>query len=130
VLTWNRERFRDAESVLNLARSRTGVRDVSDNIRLVLVRWWREAHNPLFSSEVQAAFNVCARELQEAMSEHDDAMLSPKEAARECRWTVGTIRKMLADGRLPNEGSPGRPKVRRKALQDAVNGTRKLRVVG
>lgn len=84
----------------------------------------REAERVQALVRADLVWKLAADELDASIAEEADTLLTPKEAAKECPWSESTIRKMLADGRLPNEGAERRPRVRRRALQERAHGPR------
>lgn len=91
------------------------------NLHSLATNWRRQVDSPFVPDEVRRAVEACAADLESFARDQDNALLSPKEAAKECGLKPATIRKRLSDGRLPNEGGKGRPKVRRAALRQAMS---------
>lgn len=97
---------------------------------LDLAAEWRErVASPFVPVDVRRAVEACAHELEAAVVERENELLSPKEAAAETGLAPATIRKRLSTGKLPNEGSPNRPRVRRRDLYESTGVARRLRVV-
>lgn len=90
------------------------------NLAELPTRWRQRAFDPFVPEAVRAAVQACADDLEGALRDRDNALLSPKEAAHECGRSEATIRKWLGNGELVNEGKPGRPKVRRRVLMEKV----------
>ena len=54
-----------------------------------------------------------AAELLEAMREANDQQLTLSEAASESGYSVRRLRELIAEGRIPNAGRKGAPRIRR-----------------
>ena len=61
-------------------------------------------------------FRLCARELEEAVRSDQDESLTLQEAAATSGYSADHIRHQVADGKLPNVGRKGSPRVRRGDL--------------
>lgn len=94
-------------------------------------KWRLEVSSPFITTEVRQAVRACAADLEKWVRDEENALLTPKEASLECGLAPATIRKKLANGVLPNEGGPHRPRVRRRVLKEALSKqvARKLEVV-
>jgi hypothetical protein len=89
-------------------------------------QWREQASSPFVVPDVQRTILACAADLEDAIRDHDNELLTPKQAAAECFLAEGTVRNWLANDKLPNEGGPYKPLVRRKALHVAVNKRRAI----
>jgi hypothetical protein len=70
-----------------------------------------------FGAESQAcAVERCAEELEAAIAETADELLSLEAAALESGHTVRALRHLIATGRVPNAGKKGAPRIRRADL--------------
>lgn len=62
------------------------------------------------------ALEAAAAELETALRAADDEPLTLSEAARESGYSVRRLRELIAEGRLPNAGRRGAPRIRRGDL--------------
>jgi hypothetical protein len=77
----------------------------------------RAAELRRFGAEPQAvAVEACADELASALCEHDLEALTLEQAAAESGYTYSAIEKGVRAGRIPNAGTKGAPRVRRRDL--------------
>ena len=63
-----------------------------------------------------AAFERAAIELEAELADHDDEVLSLNQAAHESRYSAEHLRRMIREGKLPNAGRKGSPRIRRRDL--------------
>ena len=63
-----------------------------------------------------AALEACAAELETALRDRDETTLSLTEAARESGYTADHLGRLVRDGRIPNAGRPGVPRIARVHL--------------
>ncbi|GMV07923.1 MAG: hypothetical protein AMXMBFR53_41980 [Gemmatimonadota bacterium] len=88
-----------------------------------LVALWRERAADLrrwaAAEGAACALEVAAGELQAALREAADALVTTREAARISGRSARTLRAMVADGRLRNHGRRGAPRFRRGDLLGA-----------
>ena len=66
--------------------------------------------------DLAALAEAHADELEEAIREAEDELLSPAEAARESGYSERRLRELRTEGRLVDYGEPGRPRYRRGEL--------------
>lgn len=66
--------------------------------------------------EIARVYEIVARELDEALRVHGDTPLTLAEAARESGYSEDHLRHLVADGKIPNAGQKGRPRIRRRDL--------------
>lgn len=59
-------------------------------------------------------------EFDEASRSEAEALLNLTDAARECGYSPGALGRMVRAGRIPNQGRPGAPKLRRSDLPKKV----------
>jgi hypothetical protein len=70
-----------------------------------------------YGAEPQAvALERAAAELEAALHEHDAEELGLTQGAAESGYTPRRLAQMLAEGRIPNRGRKGAPKIRRSDL--------------
>ena len=63
-----------------------------------------------------AALETCAASLETALRDRDETTLSLTEAARESGYTADHLGRLVRDGRIPNAGRPGAPRIARVHL--------------
>ena len=87
---------------------------------LNLARKWREEALPLeeryIDPRVAELFRLHARELEEAVQDAEEEVLTIGEAAGTSGNSVDHIRHLVAEGKIPNIGVRGSPRVRRGDL--------------
>ncbi len=69
-----------------------------------------------FDERGAALYRHLAAELQEALREAADEVLTLAEASSESGYSESRLRHLIADGTLPQAGERGRPRVRRGDL--------------
>ena len=80
---------------------------------------WRRQAKALrrYGGETPAvALESCAAELETTLRERDETTLSLTEAARESGYSADHLGRLVRDGRIPNVGRPGAPRIARKHL--------------
>ncbi len=80
---------------------------------------WRRQAKALrrYGSEPPAvALERCANELETTLVERDETTLSLVEAARESGYSADHLGRLVRDGRIPNAGRPGAPRIARVHL--------------
>ena len=80
---------------------------------------WRRHAKALrrYASESPAvALERCAAELEDTLRKRDETTFSLVEAARESGYTATHLGRLVRDGRIPNAGRPGAPRIARKDL--------------
>ena len=80
---------------------------------------WRRRAKALrrYASESPAvALERCAAELEDTIRERDETTLSLVEAARESGYSADHLGRLVRDGRIPNAGRPGAPRIARRDL--------------
>ena len=80
---------------------------------------WRKRAKALrrYASELPAvALERCADELEDTLRERDETTFSLVEAARESGYTATHLGRLVRDGRIPNAGRPGAPRIARRDL--------------
>ncbi len=99
-------------------RSRTGWatdRASADGLPAV----WRSRAKALrrYGSDAPAvALERCADELETTLRERDETGLSLVQAARESGYSADHLGRLVRDGKLPNAGRPGAPRIARRHL--------------
>ena len=80
---------------------------------------WRSRAKALrrYGSESPAiALERCAEELDATLVESDDITYSLVEAARESGYSADHLGRLVRDGKIPNAGRPGAPRIARRDL--------------
>ena len=63
-----------------------------------------------------AALDRCAEDLEGTLRERDETTLSLVEAAQESGYSADHLGRLVRDGRIPNAGRPGAPRIARVHL--------------
>ncbi len=63
-----------------------------------------------------AALERCAADLEAALVERDETTFSLVEAARESGYSADHLGRLVRDGKIPNAGRPGAPRIAHKDL--------------
>ena len=80
---------------------------------------WRTQAKALrrYGGETPAvALESCAAELETTLRERDETTLSLTEAARESGYSADHLGRLVRDGKIPNTGRPGAPRIARLHL--------------
>ena len=80
---------------------------------------WRRQAKTLrrYGGETPAvALESCAAELEATLRERDETTLSLTDAARESGYSTDHLGRLVRDGRIPNAGRPGAPRIARRHL--------------
>ena len=80
---------------------------------------WRKQAQALrrYGGETPAvALESCAAELEDTLQERDETTLSLTEAARESGYSADHLGRLVRDGKIPNVGRPGAPRIGRRHL--------------
>jgi len=84
-----------------------------------LVREWREEAGtlrPYGGESSVAALDACAADLEAALREVDDEVLTIAEAAEVSGYSVDHLGRLLREGVIPTAGEPHAPRICRKDL--------------
>ncbi len=84
-----------------------------------VVLQWRDEAETLRRRGVAAHATLlesCAEEVESALQQHHDELLNLTEAARVSGYSREHLGRSLKEGRIPNAGQPGAPKIRRGDL--------------
>ena len=57
------------------------------------------------------ALETCAAELEATLRERDETTLSLTDAARESGYSADHLGRLVRDGKIPNAGRPGAPRI-------------------
>ena len=80
---------------------------------------WRKQARTLreYGGETPAvAIESCAAQLEEALRENDEATLTLTDAARESGYSTDHLGRLVREGKIPNAGRPGAPRIARRHL--------------
>ena len=80
---------------------------------------WRAQAEGLrqFGADAQAkAVDRCADHLEEVLRQEGDALLTLPEAAEESGYSSDHIGRLVREGKIPNAGRPGAPRIARRDL--------------
>ena len=80
---------------------------------------WRRQAKALrrYGGETPAvALESCAADLEATLVERDDTTYSLVEAARESGYSADHLGRLVRDGKIPNAGRPGAPRIARRDL--------------
>ena len=80
---------------------------------------WRRQAKALrrYGGETPAvALDRCADDLETTLRERDETTLSLVEAARESGYTADHLGRLVREGKIPNAGRPGAPRIARTDL--------------
>ncbi len=80
---------------------------------------WRRRAKSLrrYGGEVPAtAIERCADDLEATLVERDETTFSLVEASRESGYSADHLGRLVRDGRIPNAGRPGAPRIALKDL--------------
>ena len=82
------------------------------------VTWRRQAKTlRRYGGETPAVvLDRCADDLEATLRERDETTLSLTEAARESGYSADHLGRLVRDGRIPNAGRPGAPRIARSHL--------------
>ena len=82
------------------------------------VAWRRHAKTlRRYGGETPAvALDRCTADLEATLRERDETTLSLVEAAKESRYSADHLGRLVRDGKIPNAGRPGAPKIARRHL--------------
>ena len=80
---------------------------------------WRRQAKALrrYGGETPAiALESCAAELEATLSDRDETTYSLVEAAHESGYSADHLGRLVRDGKIPNAGRPGAPRIARRDL--------------
>jgi hypothetical protein len=79
---------------------------------------WRDHAARLrpFAPSAAHAFDVAAAQLERALTEADETLLTLGEAARASGYSSDHLGRLVRAGRIPNAGRPYAPRIRRRDL--------------
>ncbi len=80
---------------------------------------WRKRAKALrrYGGETPAvAMERCAAELEDTLVQRDETTFSLVEASRESGYSSDHLGRLVRDGKIPNAGRPGAPRIARRDL--------------
>ena len=88
------------------------------SIRKLPAAWRRQAKTlrRYGGQALATALERCADELEGTIQERDETTLSLTDAARESGYTREHLGRLVRDGKIPNAGRPGAPRIARRHL--------------
>ena len=88
------------------------------SVKALLANWRRHAKAlRRYGGETPAtALESCAAELEATLVERDETTFSLVEAATESGYSADHLGRLVRDGRIPNAGRPGAPRIARGDL--------------
>ncbi len=88
------------------------------SIRKLPAAWRRQAKTlrRYGGRALATALERCADELEGTIQERDETTLSLTDAARESGYSREHLGRLVRDGKIPNAGRPGAPRVERRHL--------------
>ena len=90
---------------------------------------WRKQAKAIrrYGGETPAvAIERCADDLEATLAERDETTYSLVEAARESGYSTDHLGRLVRDGRIPNAGRPGAPRIARRHLPLKAPGETRL----
>ena len=99
----------------NPRTARTGAHT---SIQTLLDAWLRQAESLRYygGEHLAVVLERCADELQTTITERDETTLTLTEAARESGYSREHLGRLVRDGKIPNAGRPGAPRIARRHL--------------
>ncbi len=80
---------------------------------------WRRQAKALrrYGGETPAVvLDRCAADLEDTLRERDETTLSLTQAARESGYSADHLGRLVREGKIPNAGRPGAPRIARRNL--------------
>ncbi len=65
---------------------------------------------------VAIAYEKCASRVEQAFNEEDNVLLNLQQAAEESGFTSDHLGRLVREGKIPNAGRPGAPRIARRHL--------------
>ncbi|MDE2773470.1 MAG: hypothetical protein OXI46_07170 [Gemmatimonadota bacterium] len=99
-------------------RTKTGPRADQPSVEALPVAWRKQAKTlRRYGGETPAVvLDRCADDLDATLQELDETTLSLVEAARESGYSADHLGRLVRDGKIPNAGRPGAPRIARNHL--------------
>jgi len=87
-------------------------------IKRLMERW--RSHGEMFQrfgeEGISTAFSTCADELEAAVAVWGDELFTLEQAERESGYSADSLGRLIREGRIPNGGQTGSPRIRRRDL--------------
>ena len=98
--------------------AKTGPRTDRPSVEGLPVVWRKRAKTlRRYGGETPAmVLDRCAADLETTLQELDQTTLSLVEAARESGYSADHLGRLVRDGKIPNAGRPGAPRIARRHL--------------
>ena len=98
--------------------SHTTLPDAHASVQTLLDAWLRQAEalRRYGGGNLALVLERCAGELEATLRERDDTTLTLTEAARESGYSREHLGRLVRDGKIPNAGRPGAPRIARRHL--------------
>ena len=106
------KRSAETPKVTGNERGRTRMTDRA-SVETLPATWRRQAKAlRQYGGDTPAvALESCAAELEATLRKRDETTLSLTEAARESGYSADHLGRLVRDGRIPNAGRPGAPRI-------------------
>lgn len=88
------------------------------SVQSLLDAWLRQAEalRRYGGGNLAVVLERCADELEATVRERDETTLTLTDAARESGYTREHLGRLVRDGKIPNAGRPGAPRIARRHL--------------
>ena len=87
-------------------------------IQTLTTRW--RSHADMFQrfgeEGIATAFSTCADELEAAVTVWGNELFTLEEAERESGYSADSLGRLIREGKIPNGGKTGSPRIRRRDL--------------
>ena len=119
-------------------RPPTGRPATPASVQSLLDAWLKQAEalRHYGGDNLAVVLERCADELEATLRKRDETTLTLTDAARESGYTREHLGRLVRDGKIPNAGRPGAPRIARRHLprkhqdQEPVSGPRLARERG
>ncbi len=96
------------------------MKPVVDAVVLTDLPWEWRSKAELFRDHEEVslaiAYETCAAALEEALASEGDVALTLRQAAEESGYSADHLGRLIRDGKIPNAGRPGAPRIARGDL--------------
>ena len=105
--------------------TKIGPRTARPSVEGLPVAWRKQAKTlRRYGGETPAVvLDRCAADLEATLQELDETTLSLVEAARESGYSADHLGRLVRDGKIPNAGRPGAPRIARRHLPRKCHST-------
>lgn len=96
----------------------TRKRTVHASVQSLLAAWLKQAESlrRYGGGNLAIVLETCADELEATLRLRDETTLTLTDAARESGYTREHLGRLVRDGKIPNAGRPGAPRIARRHL--------------